>query len=224
MDVKRAQRTLLDADAVCFDVDSTVITHEGIDVLASYLNLGAEVHTLTASAMGGGASFQETLASRLDLLKPSKFEVTECMERSPFVLTSGVQEVISCLHARGKDVFLVSGGFRVMIDPIAERLNIPLDRVFANNILFNALGLYAGYDHSEMTSRDHGKSAVLQSLIDHHGYTNIVMIGDGATDLDAKRTASAFIGYGGVVCRDVVLRNADWFVYSFEEVLTVLGE
>ena len=32
-------------------------------------------------------------------------------------------------------MFLVSGGFRVIINPIAQQLNIPLDHVFANTIL-----------------------------------------------------------------------------------------
>lgn len=31
------------ADAVCFDVDSTVITGEGIDELAAYCGVGEEV-------------------------------------------------------------------------------------------------------------------------------------------------------------------------------------
>ena len=34
---------LLHADAVCFDVDSTVITEEGIDVLAEFNGAGAAV-------------------------------------------------------------------------------------------------------------------------------------------------------------------------------------
>lgn len=34
------------ADAVCFDVDSTVIQEEGIDELAKFCNKGAEVANL----------------------------------------------------------------------------------------------------------------------------------------------------------------------------------
>ncbi len=41
------------------------------------------------------------------------------------------------LQRRGTGVFLVSGGFRVIIDPIADILKIPRDHVFANRILFN---------------------------------------------------------------------------------------
>ena len=36
----------------------------------------------------------------------------------------------------GRSVFLVSGGFRQIIHPIAEQLGIPLTRVFANLIQF----------------------------------------------------------------------------------------
>ena len=39
-EVELAMRTLYKADAVCFDVDSTVIAEEGIDVLAEYLGKG----------------------------------------------------------------------------------------------------------------------------------------------------------------------------------------
>ena len=48
---------------------------------------------------------------------------------------AGIADLIKALQARGKAVFLVSGGFRVIINPIAELLGIPLDHVFANNIL-----------------------------------------------------------------------------------------
>ncbi len=40
------------------------------------------------------------------------------------------------LQSQGKNVFLVSGGFRQVIHPIAESLNIPVSNVFANNLLF----------------------------------------------------------------------------------------
>lgn len=38
------------------------------------------------------------------------------------------------------------------------------------------------------------------------------MIGDGATDLQAKPPADLFIGYGGVVAREAVKQGADLFV------------
>ena len=47
--------------AVCFDVDSTVVTEEGIDILAEHCGAGAEVAAWTAKAMGGSVPFHDAL-------------------------------------------------------------------------------------------------------------------------------------------------------------------
>lgn len=52
-------------------------------------------------------------------------------------MTSGIEDVVRKLHARGTHVYLVSGGFTQMIFPVADRLGIKRARVFANTILFN---------------------------------------------------------------------------------------
>lgn len=41
------------------------------------------------------------------------------------------------LHSRGTAVFLVSGGFRQLIEPVAEHLHIPKDHIYANVLLFS---------------------------------------------------------------------------------------
>ncbi len=43
-------------------------------------------------------------------------------------LSSGATELVSALHARGTHVYLVSGGFRVMINPVAAMLGIDPSR------------------------------------------------------------------------------------------------
>lgn len=48
----------------------------------------------------------------------------------------GIPELVAKLQSQGKGVFLVSGGFRQVIHPIAESLNIPVSNVFANQLLF----------------------------------------------------------------------------------------
>ncbi|CAM9859386.1 unnamed protein product [Phaeothamnion confervicola] len=132
---------------------------------------------------------------------------------------AGVAEFVELLHARGTDVFLVSGGFRLMINPVADLLKIPRERVFANTILFGKDGSYAGFDAAEPTSRDGGKPHVVKTLKERHGYSPVVMIGDGATDMQARPPAEAFIGYGGVAVRGAVRAGADWFVYDFKDLI-----
>jgi phosphoserine phosphatase len=51
-------------------------------------------------------------------------------------MSAGIPALVSKLQAQGKGVFLVSGGFRQVIHPIAESLGIPVGNVFANNLLF----------------------------------------------------------------------------------------
>ena len=108
---------------------------------------------------------------------------------------AGVAELIIKLQQRGTAVFLVSGGFRAIIHPIAKTLDIPLDHVYANTILFKVRpnlaslllsqpaalggpfghhplgccqlqedGSYAGFDHTELTSRSGGKYAAAVAI------------------------------------------------------------
>merc|ERR1719199_789076 len=69
----KAMATLRQADAVCFDVDSTVITKEGIDELAAYLKCGDEVAALTKAAMDGGMPFHEAIEKRLKIFGNAGF-------------------------------------------------------------------------------------------------------------------------------------------------------
>ena len=62
--------------------------------------------------MGGQVLFQDALAARLELIKPSRADVEACLKKHPLQLTKGVQKVVELLHARGTPVYLVSGGFR----------------------------------------------------------------------------------------------------------------
>lgn len=44
------------------------------------------------------------------------------------------------LHEKGTAVYLISGGFKRIIERAAEELNIPSENVFANRLLFDDEG------------------------------------------------------------------------------------
>ena len=50
------------------------------------------------------------------------------------------------------------------------------------------------------------------------------MVGDGATDLEARQPGGAdvFVGYGGVVQRPAVAAAADWYIISIQELMDAL--
>jgi phosphoserine phosphatase len=52
-----------------------------------------------------------------------------------------------------------------MIEPVAARLNIPIENIFANTIVFDKNGEYESFDATEPTSKDGGKPQVVQMYV-----------------------------------------------------------
>lgn len=212
------------AQAFAFDVDSTFCEDESIDELAAFLGVGEQVAALTAKAMGGTVEFKQALSTRLGVMRPSKQDVQSFLAKHPHRVTKGIPELVRLLQQRGQQVFLVSGGFRQIIHPLAESLGIPLANVFANTILFDADGQYAGFDEAEFTCRSGGKPAAIRHIKESRGLDSVVMVGDGATDLEARLEGAAclFIGYGGVVVRPNVASKADWYIMDVQQLIDAL--
>lgn len=224
MDLSKDQivEVLRTADAVCFDVDSTICPDEGIDELANYYGVGNKVKQLTKRAMDGSMTFQESLSERIKIINPSYTRVKNFLEARTPCATPGAEELIEKLEKRGVDIYLVSGGFTEIISPTAEMLGIPRENIKANCFLYYYTGQCVGADERLPTCRSGGKAEVISQLRRERGYKSIVMIGDGATDLEACPPADAFIGFGGNIVRQVVKEKANWFVYSFQEISAVL--
>ncbi|KAI3463893.1 hypothetical protein Pfo_020556 [Paulownia fortunei] len=128
------------ASAVCFDVDSTVCLDEGIDELAEFCGAGEAVAEWTARAMSGSVPFEQALAARLSLFNPSLSQVQEFLEKRPPRLSPGIDALVKKLKDKNKIVYLVSGGFRQMINPVASILGIPLRTYMPINFYLEALG------------------------------------------------------------------------------------
>ena len=205
------------ADCVCFDVDSTVCTEEAIDELAKFQQVGSLVEAITRNAMGGNMSFRTALQARLNLIQPTRARLELFLVNHPSQLTPGISELINVLHERQVAVYLITGGFHSIVDPVAEKLNIPLQNVFANRLLFHEDGTYLGFDENEMTSDSGGKGRVIEYLKSKFHYENLIMIGDGVTDMEAN--ADGFIGFGGNVIRELVRDHSPWYIHSFYELL-----
>jgi phosphoserine phosphatase len=169
--------------------------------------------------MGGNMSFREALRNRLSIIRPSLQVVHEFNKTQVSHLTPKIDDLVQLLHRRKVPVYLVSGGFRLVINPVADILNISRENVFANTLLFDQNGKYTGFDEEEMTSESGGKGRVIEHLKKQFSYKNVIMIGDGATDLESCPPADGFIGFGGNVTREKVKQNSDWFVHSFAELI-----
>lgn len=226
--IENAKVALKSAHAVCFDVDSTVCQNEGLDDFAEFCGKGEAIAKLTREAMGGSVPFEVALGQRLDLLQPTRQQLHDFIEAEPPRLTAGVADLIKALHSRGTPVHLISGGFTDIIFPCADLVGVPHENVIANVMLFNDDGSYRGFDDTVFTSRSGGKAKAVSAIIERLSAGGIedpivVMVGDGATDLEAKPPAKAVIGFGGVVTREVVREKSDWFVKDFDEVTEIVS-
>ncbi|GAU48308.1 hypothetical protein TSUD_324890 [Trifolium subterraneum] len=212
-------------DAECFDVDSTVCLDEGINELAEFCGAGKAVAEWTARAMGVSVPFEEALAARLSLFNPSLAQVQNFLQQRPPRLSPGIEELIQKLKANHKHVYLISEGFRQMINHVASILGIPQENIFANQLLSGSSGQFLGFDENEHTSRSGGKAIAVEQIKKDHGYKALTMIGDGATDFEARRPGGAdmFICYPGVQLREGIAAKVDWLVFNFQDLINSLG-
>uniref|UniRef100_A0A7D7L907 Glycerol-3-phosphate dehydrogenase [NAD(+)] n=1 Tax=Chlamydomonas sp. ICE-MDV TaxID=1983280 RepID=A0A7D7L907_9CHLO len=221
------------ADAVCFDVDCTCVKNDGLDVLAEFMGVAKEVEELTNKAMDETMDLDEALAERLKIINCTPADVKRFLKQHPpeSRINPGIKKLISSLMARGIHVYLISGGFREIMLPVAKYLGVPYGNVFANRMNWqwdDETGeptKLVGFDLSEPTARNQGKPEAIAQLRKNFPYNSIVMIGDGITDLEAVQFsggADLFIGYGYNVARPTVMAQADWFVYDFDVLTSAL--
>ncbi|XP_078404703.1 phosphoserine phosphatase isoform X3 [Cetorhinus maximus] len=196
---------LRSADAVCFDVDSTVIKEEGIDELAKFCGVGDDVAEMTRNAMGGAVPFKKALTERLALIRPSREQVNKLITDHPPYLTEDIKDLVDRLQQRGVQVFLISGGFKSIVEHVAARINVPLSNVYANKLKFYFNGDYAGFDETQPTAESGGKGQIISLLKEERGFEK-----------------DAFIGFGGNIVRQQVKEKAKWFVTSFKEIIEEL--
>ncbi|KAG2432760.1 hypothetical protein HYH02_012893 [Chlamydomonas schloesseri] len=231
---ERALAIWRSADAVCFDVDCTITVNDGLDLLAEFMGVKDEVEELTNKAMDGTMSLTRSLEERLNLINCSPDDIRRFIKAYPpqSRLAPGIKELIKALQKRGVAVYLISGGFRELLLPIAAYLGIPKDRVFANRMHWqwdDETGMptkLVGFDISEPTARNQGKPEAIARIRETNPYNTVVMIGDGITDLEAVQTsggADLFIGSGVVVEREAVVAEAEWYVYDYRQLVSALS-
>lgn len=205
-------------DVICFDCDSTLSRIEGVDELAKRVGLGDELAQLTDSAMNGDVPLEAIYAKRLDLIKPSRADIEWLSKLYISELVDGVEVVFKQLAQHNKSVHIISGGLLPAILPLAKILHVPESNIHAVDIYFDNNGQYLGYDTASPLTKNGGKAVIVESLESH----NVVMVGDGQTDLEAQKAGAKVIGFGGVIARDAVRNKADFFVeeYDFRKILT----
>jgi phosphoserine phosphatase len=183
---RRAKRLIV------FDVDSTLIQQEVIEMLADRVGARDSVAAITEAAMRGELDFAESLRRRVATLKglPASVldEVADQLE-----LTPGARTTLRTLRRLGFHCGVVSGGFRQVIDPLAHELM--LDFVAANQLEI-VDGQLTGRLVGPIIDRA-GKAKALRDFAQEAGVPleQTVAVGDGANDIDMLATAGLGVAF-----------------------------
>ena len=188
---------------ILFDVDSTLIKQEVIDLLADKSGHGREVQQITARAMKGEIDFAQALSTRVSLLEGLPESVfDEVINQISFA--EGFDELFSYLRKNGFLVGAVSGGFHNVLDKLFAQLQ--LDFLEAN-----VLEVVDGRLTGKITSAPIDRMAKARALREFAALHNIelentVAVGDGANDIDMIEIAGLGVSYMG---KEILRQKAD---------------
>lgn len=204
---------------VMFDVDSTLVQGEVIEMLAARAGREAEVAAVTERAMRGELDFAESLHERVRALAGLPMSVIDDVA-AEIVLTPGARTTIRTLKRLGVRVGVVSGGFTQIIEKLAADLGLDF---YKANTLEIVDGTLTGRVVGDVVDRA-GKAEYLQLVADQLGIslTQTVAVGDGANDIDMLSAA----GLGIAFCAKPALRevaDASLSQPFLDAVLYILG-
>lgn len=177
-----------------FDMDSTLIYQEVIELIASYAQVEPQVKLITDRAMNNEIDFKESLRERVALLKGLPIETIYDEVKGKLKVTRGVPELCQFLHKKGIKLAVLSGGFVPFAQYIQETLG--LDYMRANELEIDNDGKLTGKVNGEIVDGEVKAESIL-TLIDKWSLAieETVMVGDGGNDLPAMSVAGFGIAW-----------------------------
>ena len=213
-DINRRSRRI-----VCFDMDSTLIENEVIDLLAEANGAGDRAAALTERAMQGDVDFDSSFRQRLALLKGlPESALPKIAEK--ISITPGANRLIHTLKKYGYKVVIISGGFEYFANYLKRRLQI--DYTFANELDIKD-GIVTGRVTGDIVNKRR-KADLLRTIakVENVSLKQVIAVGDGANDLDMLSIAGLGIAFQA---KPLVSREARYAISStnLDSILYLLG-
>ena len=219
--VERAGLARRSKRLIVFDVDSTLVQGEVIEMLAGRAGSAAEaeVRAVTEAAMRGELDFAGSLRRRVAVLEGLPETVLDDVA-AELELTPGARTTIRTLKRLGYRCGVVSGGFSRVIEGMVGELGMDF---CAANELEVVDGRLTGRVVGEIVDRP-GKAVALRRFADRYGVPleQCVAVGDGANDIDMLSTAGLGIAFNAKPALREVADTALSHPY-LDVVLFVLG-
>ena len=175
------------------DMDSTLISIETIDEVASEVGLSEEVSLITEEAMQGHLDFSESFKKRLSILKGTTSKSFHEVYKNKMMLNPGASELVIFFKSISIKTALVSGGINYFAEKVKERLDIDSFRANDVEIINGALtGKLIG-----RVIDAKAKAEYIEELCKHYDLHSkqVIAIGDGANDLEMMKLAGLSVAY-----------------------------
>lgn len=106
---------------VIFDLDSTLIEQETIDLVAELSENAKRITEISLLARKGEMDFKQALVQRVELLRGIPLSHLETI-KNRLTLTDGAQSLVESLKCAGIAVAIVSSGFWIFAEHVAKLL------------------------------------------------------------------------------------------------------
>lgn len=222
-------KNILNGKTLFFDFDSTFVKIETIDELAKIalkndmenerkLN---KIFDITNKAMSGEIDFPTALQRRLEILSLTKDNIKEVTSEVSLMVSDSFVDSKEMIRSISKDIWILSGGFKEVICPIVSDFGIKESQVIANSFIYDG-DTVTGCDRESILLKEQGKTEAIKSTnLDNQ----IVMIGDGYTDLEVflNGAANIFVCYTENIKRDKVANQSEHIADNFKKIIEILS-
>lgn len=170
---------------VVFDMDSTLIYQEVIELIAAKAGVEAQVEAITTRAMNGELDFKQSLNERVALLKGIPAETLWEDLKPKLEFTKGARELCAFLKSQGCKLAVCSGGFLPLAEYVQAELG--LDYAFANVLeteIVDGVQVLSGKTIGDVVDGTRKRDLLIQLARENSvDLSRTVAVGDGANDL-----------------------------------------
>ena len=211
------------------DFDSTIISLETLEFIgllslkkkANKKQILNKISLITNQAMNGEISFTESITQRLNLLEIEEKHFQQSCIFLESKIDSSFLKNLNFFKKNLDNIFIISGGFKVMIDKILLKTTNLKWKIYANDIHFDARSKFGKINLNNPLAHSKGKVEVVKKL---KAKNKVIVVGDGYTDYEIKKYGQAdyFLAFTKYAKRDNVVSKADKTFDNFDDTIDFL--